>query len=180
MKLVSRSLIVVLCASACGLFGLAGVAQAAAPTIGEVSSLEVSATSATLQAEINPEASETTYRFEYDTSEYATNTAHGGSAPSPEGEVPQAPTPATVMVHLQGLTPATVYHYRVAATNAAHEVAYGHDETFTTPQSGGEFALPDGRVWEQVSPTDKHGGLIQPLTLEGGVIQAAEGGSAIT
>jgi hypothetical protein len=179
--LVSRGLMIGSCALCCGLLGVAGVAQAAAPTIGEQSSLDVSATSATLQAQVTPEAaSEVSYRFEYDTSAYVSPAAHGQSAPSPEGSVPTGTSPVSVEAHVQGLIPATVYHFRVVATNAAHEVAYGADETFTTPVSGGEFALPDGRMWEMVSPVDKHGARVNSMTYEGGVIQAAEDGSAIT
>jgi hypothetical protein len=156
-------------------------ALAAAPVIGEQSSLDVSATSATLEAQVSPEeASEVSYRFEYDTSEYGSPAAHGQSAPSPEGSVAAGTVPVSVEAHVQGLSPATVYHFRVVATNAAHEVAYGTDESFTTPVSGGEFALPDNRAWEMVSPVDKFGASVNPITLEGGVIQAAEDGSAIT
>jgi hypothetical protein len=41
-------------------------------------------------------------------------------------------------------------------------------------------SLPDGRAWELVSPPDKHGAGIEPITLFGGVVQAAEDGGAIT
>lgn len=180
MRLVFRGLIVALCATCCGLSGLAGVAQAAAPAIGEQSAINVSATGATLQAQVNPEGTETTYRFEYDTSGYGSDATHGERAPSPEESIAASTNPASVEVHVQSLGPGTAYHFRVVATNAAHEVAYGADQTFTTPASGGEFTLPDGRAWEMVSPVDKHGARIEGITNEGGLIQAAEDGSAIT
>jgi len=51
------------------------------------------------------------------------------------------------------------------------------------PAAGAEgFTLPDGRGWEMVSPVDKNGGSIQGAgaIFDGGVLQAAAGGSAIT
>jgi hypothetical protein len=39
-------------------------------------------------------------------------------------------------------------------------------------------ALPDGRAWELVSPPNKHGAPLEPITEEGGLIQAAAGGGA--
>lgn len=180
MRLYFRGLIVVLCTLGCGLAATAGVALAAAPVIGEQSALEVSGTGATLQAQVDPEGSETSYRFEYDTSEYVSPAAHGQSAPSREGTVAGGASPVSVEAHIQNLTPGTVYHFRVVATNEAHEVAYGGDESFTTPVTGGEFALPDGRDWEMVTPVDKYGARVEAITNEGGVIQAAEDGSAFT
>jgi hypothetical protein len=50
---------------------------------------------------------------------------------------------------------------------------------FTTQSGGGGFALPDGRLWELVSPPNKYGAGIEPLPREG-VVEAAEDGSAIT
>jgi hypothetical protein len=48
--------------------------------------------------------------------------------------------------------------------------------------AAGGFALPDGRAWEMVSPVDKHGAAVEGLgssILDAGLVQAAEGGSAI-
>ena len=51
---------------------------------------------------------------------------------------------------------------------------------FTTQTAGGEFALPDGRAWELVSPPNKNGAAIEAINREGWVIQASADGSAIT
>lgn len=177
-KCLSRAL-VALFAVGCGLLGSVAVAQAAAPVIGEESVVDVAGTSATLQAQVNPRESETTYRFEYDTSEYNSNTSHGVSAPSPEASAGAGSGPVTVEAHVQGLSQATLYHFRVVATNVAHETAYGKDQTFTTQPGGGELSLPDNRQWEMVSPPNKHGATIYPV-IEQGVLQAAADGSAIT
>ena len=40
--------------------------------------------------------------------------------------------------------------------------------------------MPDGRAWELVSPPNKHGAGLEPISREGSVIQAAENGSALT
>jgi len=136
-----------------------------------VGAADVKDSSATLQAQLNPGGTETEYRFEYGTS-----TSYGasasGNAGSGVGIVP-------VGVHLQKLEPGTTYHFRVVATNSSLETTYSPDHTFTTQVAFG-FALPDGRAWEMVSPSDKHGATLEAITEEGGLIQAAEGGGAIT
>jgi hypothetical protein len=84
-------------------------------------------------------------------------------------------------VHLQGLTPNTVYHYRVIAQNArgeGGESVVGRDETFTT-QGAGKFLLPDDREWELVSPAHDDGTRIEPIG-EQWVIEAAADGDALT
>jgi WD40-like Beta Propeller Repeat len=140
----------------------------------EGSVLNVTSTSAKLQAQINPEESETTYRFEYGTSE-----AYGSQIPLPDGLVGSGAVGVTVRVEPEGLLPGTTYHYRVVAMVAARkETKDGTDKTFVT-QPVGEFALPDDRQWGLVSPPNKHGATIYPLG-EWGVIQAAEDGSAIS
>jgi hypothetical protein len=54
------------------------------------------------------------------------------------------------------------------------------DSTFVTQSVGGELRLLDKRQWEHVSPAEKHGAGIIPQPGGGGVIQAAEDGSAIS
>jgi hypothetical protein len=176
-----RALVVLVSACACVgvLLCMSASALAAAPLISEESVLEASAEGATLRAAVNPEGAGTTYRFEYDTSPYVGAAKHGTSTPSPEGTV-EGSSPVTVEAQIQGLSAATAYHYRLVATNASLETSYGEDQTFTTEQTGTEFSLLDNRAWEMVTPTNKHGALVSPLTVEGGVIQAAEDGSAIT
>jgi hypothetical protein len=147
---------------------------------------EVTSSSATLEAQINPLGSSTTCEFQYVTVAgfQATGYATASSVPCPadlgEGE---ADVPADV--HLQGLAVGTVYRYRAIAHNALGTVEGEPNEehqevahTFTT-QTVGPFALPDGRQWEMVSPADKHGALILPLGSEG-PIQSSAAGSAMT
>jgi hypothetical protein len=141
------------------------------PVLGEAWVTDVASSSATFNAQINPEGAETTYRFEYGTSE-----SYGASVPlavagSGTGAV-------TVSAHTQSLEPHTVYHFRVVAVNA-EGTAEGADQTFTTQTTSGELELLDGRQWELVSPPDKHGADLEPMREGGGVIQAAGDGSAI-
>ena len=153
-----------------GLLVLSVAASATTPTIAEESVVDVSSTSATLRAEINPEGgSDVTYRFEYGTGQF-----------SATGDVSAGVSAVGISAHIQDLSPATAYHYRVVIENHAKEVVAGEGRSFTTRNAGGEFALPDGRLWEMVSPQNKHGAGIEPINSQGGLIQAASGGDAVT
>ncbi len=145
------------------------------------SATEVTATSAKLHAEIDPGAEETIYRFEYGTS-----SAYGQSTPelTPIGSDNESPATAAI----QGLQPGTTYHYRVVATNSQSPTGGtdGPDQTFTTQTTGGEFALPDGRAYELVSPPQKDGAEVLGIggggeTPTGGdATQASEDGTSVT
>jgi hypothetical protein len=145
--------------------------------IESISVTDVRSTSATLHAAINPLGSATAYRFSY-----GPTTACGGdecSVPVPDGDVGSGKAPVDVTPqHLQGLSPGTVYHYRAVAHNALGTVE-SEQRTFTT-QTPGEAGLPDGRAWELVSPSDKHGAAIPPVT-DGGhnLLQASGKGDGI-
>jgi hypothetical protein len=137
------------------------------------SATNVSATGATLDAEIDPGGT-VTYRVEYGTS-----TSYEASLPVPEGKATGVSAVA-VEEHPQGLLPSTTYHYRFVASNAAaQQGVYGRDQTFTTQTVGGALTLPDGRQWEMVSPPDKHGSGLEAITENGGLIQAAADGGAL-
>ncbi len=69
-------------------------------------------------------------------------------------EVPQ------VAVSLEGLQPETEYHYRFVVTTEAG-TEYGPDEIFET-YGAEQSSLPDGRVYEQVSPPFKNGNYFDP------------------
>lgn len=152
---------------------------------------DVTATSANLRAEINPEGSNTHYRFEYVTeAAYQANLSavppregFAGAAKAPPGTeagVGSDTTPLAVSQHLGALAPLTAYRYRPVATNSATTI--GPEHTLTTEAPTNVFALPDNRAWELVSPLDKGGGAIAaPEALfGGGAIQAAASGGALT
>lgn len=150
----------------------------------------VSATSAMLEGKIDPGEAATTYRFEYATSEASLLAGEGELSPAPpasEGQAGAGSVGVVVEEHPQDLQTHTTYWYRVVATNIDGKTlgceAVDTCESFTTWPSGGEFALPDGRKWELVSPPPGPSGTTAELTPSepaGGVIQAAQGGGAIT
>jgi hypothetical protein len=139
------------------------------------SASEVTANSVTLHAVVDPGGAATTYHFDYGTSEaYGQSTPESLSVGSDDSAHPAE-------AHIQGLAPNTLYHYRVVATSSADSAgAPGLDQTFTTQQAGGEFALPDGRQYEMVTPPEKEGALFDGLSREDNiVIQASVDGDAI-
>lgn len=125
-------------------------------------------TEALVGARIDPNNSATTYWIEY-----GTTTAYGSSAPVSEDASAGSGGSAQVFTQrISGLTPSTVYHFRVVAENAIDTVE-GADESFETapaepaPESAcpnavlrtenHSSALPECRAYEQVSPADKNG-----------------------
>jgi hypothetical protein len=98
------------------------VVEPAAATTGPASA--VTDRSATLSGSVNPNGSPTSYRFEY-----GPTTAYGRSTPAVAAGSGKSAVPA--VASLDGLGPATTYHYRVVATNAGGPTK-GSDQTFTT------------------------------------------------
>jgi DNA-binding beta-propeller fold protein YncE len=143
-----------------------------AVSIDGTSSSQINATSARLEADLNPHGLPSDYHFEY-----GTTTAYGKSVPVPDGSAGSTTTDTTVSNLIGELLPSTTYHYRVIAHNSLGTVI-GPDRTFTTQGPGS--ILADGRIWEQVSPPNKHGAPIEPMSGVGGVIQAAAGGGGLT
>jgi hypothetical protein len=83
---------------------------------------------ATLAGSVDPKRAPTSYRFEYGTTTAYGKSTAAADAGSGSGSV-------AVGAPVNGLAPATTYHYRVVASNAAG-VAYGGDRTFTTAPTG--------------------------------------------
>jgi hypothetical protein len=132
---------------------------------------DVSSTGATLDAQVNPLGSSTEYELEYGTS-ISYGHAVKGTAGENLGDI-------NVSTHLEGLISGMSYHYRFVLHNSLGTVA-GEDRIFITQQANieGECTLADCRVWELVSPSNKHGSLIEPFGT--GLIQAAIGGHAVS
>ena len=152
---------------------------------------EVGSAEATLKAQINPENSPTTYRFEY-----GLDSSYGQST----GELPLGcdNTDHIVSFGLAELAPGTTYHYRLIATNNVGE-SETDDQTFTTfptlidtPdtcanagfRSGASAFLPDCRAFEMVSPVAKGNAdvsvRINGLNYPAGLDQGAADGSAFS
>ncbi len=151
------------------------------PLIESESSVDVAASTAVLQAEVDPQNVDTRVRVEYGLSAgYGQHTGEldmGAGSGAGGGE--------SVRVELQGLEAGTEYHYRFVAENKLGEgagAAVGADRVLKT-QGAGAFRLPDSRGWELVSARDRHGASIEPLASSydaGGAIQAASGGGAVS
>lgn len=81
---------------------------------------------------------------------------------------------------VSGLEANATYFFRVIASNAGGvlESGEGSGAFFTTLPSAAA-TLADGREWELVSPVEKHGATIEPISREGALIQASVGGDRI-
>jgi hypothetical protein len=158
----------------------------AAPKL-EESVIDVASTSATLDAEINPGGTATTYTFEY-------APVGGTFAPLSEaegsGSIAAGGAGVPLSVHIDGLQPSTSYEFRVVVANSVETVT-GEPVSFTTQRSG-QFTLPDERQYEMVTPPQKEGSLFkQSFNPESGSgygledearpvpVQASAAGSAI-
>ncbi len=109
--------------------------------------------SATLAAQINPYFGTASWYVQYG----RTTAYEGGSVPAPPGSALGPPIFGNEEARLTitGLAPGTLYHYRFVAVDSAG-TTYGPDATLQTLALG-QLGLPDGRVYEQVSPVDKGG-----------------------
>ncbi len=150
------------------------------PGLQEAAAFDVASSSATLAARIVPRDFPTTYYFQYGTS-----AEYGSAVPAPPGtELNPAEASIAVTQHLDGLQADTIYHYRVVAISelaqGVSETFAGPDRTFTTQTAGGGLGLPDGRAWEMVSPPNKEGADLAPISEQYGLIVAAADGDAIT
>jgi hypothetical protein len=157
----------------------------------------VSATSATFQARLDPHGAATSFYFQYSAS---VSTGECETRPSACTSLPLAPGEAVgsgeevlaEQVHVQNLLPDTLYHYRLlvvsrvepepeAKPKVFETVTFpAPDESFTTQAATDGFILPDDRAWELVSPVDKHGASLYSPGGEPGDFQAASSGGMMT
>lgn len=100
---------------------------ASPPAVSTGAASEVTPTGARLEGTVNPEGQQVTSCL----IEYGTSSAYGQSAPCTP-EPGSASSPVTVTASVDGLTPASTYHYRLVAENSFGSTA-GEDETFHTP-----------------------------------------------
>jgi hypothetical protein len=139
---------------------------ATGPSINNLSTASVKATSAELKAVINPEGADTSYRFEY-----GPTTGYGSSVPIPDGNIGSGTSDVSVSAVITGLIGGTTYHFRVVAQNQ-----YGTETTsdqsfgFYPPacpnsqlrQETNSTHLPDCRAYELVTPSYTAGTTIFP------------------
>jgi hypothetical protein len=142
---------------------------------------DVTAGAATFGATVDPGERPASVYFQYGTS-----SEYGQQTHAPPGEAIGSGT-ADVQVPsrtIQGLSPATLYHYRVVVVSeiapGEFETVDGPDGTFTTQAAQGSFTPVDNRQWQLVSPAQKFGALIQGIgTREQKLVQASAAGDAI-
>jgi hypothetical protein len=128
--------------------GVAFETKSVPPTIESVSFSGVSDSAAVLAAQIDPRGTRTSYQFEY-----SSGGAQWVKVPEPAGALFGRGAQGA-SVRIVGLRASAQYRFRVTAVNANGESGVGgEEETFSTlPVS--TPGLPDGRVYEMVSPPD--------------------------
>ncbi len=119
-----------------------------APGISEASVTKLGSENSTVSVQIDPYGLPTTYEVQYGpTTSYGSSTTllSLGSANAMVGSETE----------LRHLAPATEYHYRIVASNEAGS-EHTTDGAFTTPSAPGtgQSSLPDGRVYEMVTPPE--------------------------
>ncbi len=123
------------------------------PTTVTAEPSNITTTSASIGGSVNPEGLAVT-DCEL---EYGLTAAYGQSVSCP-ASVGSGSTLISETAELSGLASGTTYHYRLVASNANGQ-GQGIDRTFTTEvfYPVGITGLPDGRVYEQVTPAFKNG-----------------------
>jgi DNA-binding beta-propeller fold protein YncE len=150
-----------------------GFTTQGSPGIGGVEATGLQAGSATLRAEIDPRASETSFHFEWGP---CTGGCAGAPYPNstPQGTIAAASSAAPVARLISGLGSQTTYHFRIVATNALGTTTSPEHTFIEEPsapieggcanealrQVNGSTALPDCRAYELVTPAEKNGSLI--------------------
>ncbi len=145
------------------------------PTVGAVFSEKVGSSTAAIKTNVNPNGELTGWHFEYvdDTQFQAHGFENASKTPDPDFSAGAGASAVGASRALTGLTPETVYHFRLVASNFAspeggtvsEEAAFS---TYATaPSYGGcdndslrtgpSAKLPDCRAYEQVSPVEKSG-----------------------
>ncbi|HEV3072532.1 MAG TPA: NHL repeat-containing protein [Solirubrobacteraceae bacterium] len=153
-----------------------------APIVKNEFAANVTSTSADLRAEVNPKLRDAKYFFRYGTD---TSYASGDVPAAPGADIGEGSKALAEQVELRGLAAGETYHYQVVARNELG-TTHGPDHTFTTSPSASSVALPDNRVWELVSPPEKHSADVLGIFASeealgsGAPMQASPNGEAIT
>jgi hypothetical protein len=131
---------------------------AGAPDVSGLRASEVGATSAMLNARIDPVGYDTDYRFEY-----GTTPEYGHVAPVPNGQIAAGGGAVDVAQRVAGLEPGVTYHFRLTATNKwGSSVSPDTTLDFSPPRCPNDHVrqltassyLPDCRAYELVSPAN--------------------------
>jgi uncharacterized protein (TIGR02145 family) len=114
------------------------------PTVTTLEYSDLTATGVTLHGLVSAGDLSTTVEFEY-----GTTTAYGSTQVASNSPVTEEDD--SVSTNISGLTPETLYHYRVKAVNELGTV-YGEDATFTTVITGitGSVKDRDGNTYQTI------------------------------
>ena len=154
--------------------------SAGPPRIDSVLAQSLSPSSERLSAQIDPHGADTHYYFQYGTASCAGEPSACTQLPVPSGDVGAGFGDELVSVQADRLQPNTTYFYRVVASNAdGRGESEQSEQTFFTTLPSAEGVLADDREWELVSPAEKHGAAVEPISREGALIQASTDGNAI-
>ena len=154
------------------------------PAITKEAATNVGAHGARLGALVNPENLAGSYYFEY-------STGTGEPSRTPEASFVKGTSSAPVEALVEGLQPDTEYHFHLVARNGDGESSEGAEVAFRT-LAAAVTSLPDGRVYEMVTPPENHDADVHvPVALPAGEslgegthtqlpVQVATDGSAVT
>jgi hypothetical protein len=153
------------------------------PRIEKEEASEITATTATLGAEVNPRGpAVSSCRIEWGPTAEPGNPAvpYEHTEPCRPPTLPAGTSPLPVTAHLEGLAPQTSYHWRVAATDE-NGTETSPENTFVflpgppsaevdqqcenqaLREANSSTALPDCRAYEMVTPPDKKGATVDVL-----------------
>jgi hypothetical protein len=126
----------------------ASFVPSALPALTGVKAAEVHSDVASLYATVNPGGADTKYHFEYGSEDCAASSCTA----TPEVDVGTTVAGQAAAVALAGLTPGTVYHYRIVAVNQSG-TSVSPDKTIQTfpPAEGGTDACANAHVRQQTS-----------------------------
>ena len=152
------------------------------PMVDSISSQNLTPSSQRLIAQIDPKGADTHFFFQYGTMSCAVEPASCTDVPAAPGtDLGSGFGHVTASVEVPGLAPNTTYFYRVLAQNEKGSVESSQSaETFFTTLSSAEGVLPDHRSWEMISPPEKHGATVEPISREGALVQASTDGNSIS
>ena len=155
-----------------------------APSVSSLFPGFVTDRSANLGGIVNPGGRATIYYLQYSTDPAFSSGSSTSVPATQDGAAGSGMEPVFVAHTVEGLSPSTTYHYRVVAENE-FGTTIGKAISFTTlASSASTEGLPDGRVWERVSPVDKNGGAVLPgasvaFKILANLAQASSSGDAV-
>jgi hypothetical protein len=135
-----------------------------AATVGEQATIQVTPTTATVTAQINPGGAPASYYTQYVTQAQFNTTGwqHASRAPATAVALPASTSTLTARQELTALQPNTTYDFRFITTNTITNEQPGQTTSFTTTTNTSEPPLPDNRAYELASEDNPAGEVYVP------------------